>query len=195
MLKALLVLSVLGVCSGQIPVPKPLNVYVIDVEGGNATLFVTPSHESLLIDTGNAGAAAVRDAGRILDAIKDAGLTVKDISYINAHGTSTKLNDQVETLAIKKVFKDRAKKVPISSTKSMTGHLLGAAGAIELIACVMAIRDNVAPPTLNLDNPSVETPIDLVPHQARKHEINTVLSNSFGFGGTNASLIFRRYAG
>lgn len=124
-------------------------------------------------------------------AIKRAGIETSDIDYINAHGTSTPMGDEIELAAVERLFGDGAGKLSMSSTKSAIGHLLGAAGAVETIFSVLAIRDNVAPPTLNLDNPSVETDIDLVPHKARERDINTVLSNSFGFGGTNASLIFR----
>jgi 3-oxoacyl-[acyl-carrier-protein] synthase II len=124
-------------------------------------------------------------------ALKRAGIQAGDIDYINAHGTST-MADTIELAAVERIVGNAAAKVSMSSTKSATGHLLGAAGAIEAIFSILAIRDQVAPPTINLDNPDVETPIDLVPHQARKREINTVLSNSFGFGGTNASLILRR---
>ena len=127
-------------------------------------------------------------------AIKRAGVSAAEIDYINAHGTSTPLGDEIELGAVQRLVGNAAGRITMSSTKSSIGHLLGAAGAVEAIFSILAIRDNIAPPTLNLDNPSVETPIDLVPHQARKREINTVLSNSFGFGGTNASLIFRRYA-
>jgi 3-oxoacyl-[acyl-carrier-protein] synthase II len=127
-------------------------------------------------------------------AIKRAGITAGDIDYINAHGTSTPMGDEIELGAVEGLFGNASGKLAMSSTKSATGHLLGAAGAIEAIFSTLAIRDNIAPPTLNLDNPSVETAIDLVPHTAKKREINTVLSNSFGFGGTNASLILRRVA-
>ena len=126
-------------------------------------------------------------------AIKDAGLTVEDISYINAHGTSTKLNDQVETLAVRKVFKDRAKKIPVSSTKSMTGHLLGAAGAVEFIACVMAIRDNVVPPTINYETPDPDCDLDYVPNVCRKVDVQVAMSNSLGFGGHNTTLVVKRF--
>ena len=126
-------------------------------------------------------------------AVKRAGIDAADIDYINAHGTSTPMGDEIELGAVERMFGNAAGKVSMSSTKSATGHLLGAAGAIEAIFSVLAIRDNVAPPTLNLDNPSVSTAIDLVPHKARARTIDTVLSNSFGFGGTNASLIMRRY--
>jgi 3-oxoacyl-[acyl-carrier-protein] synthase II len=125
-------------------------------------------------------------------AIKRAGIQPGEIDYINAHGTSTPLGDEIELGAVERVIGNSAGRVSMSSTKSAIGHLLGAAGAVEAIYSVLAMRDGIAPPTLNLDNPSVETPIDLVPHKARKREINLVLSNSFGFGGTNASLIFRR---
>ncbi len=125
-------------------------------------------------------------------ALKRAGIAASDIDYINAHGTSTPLGDEIELGAAQRLVGEAASRVSMSSTKSSTGHLLGAAGAIEAIFSVLAIRDNVAPPTINLDNPSVETAIDLVPHKARPREINIALSNSFGFGGTNASLILRR---
>jgi 3-oxoacyl-[acyl-carrier-protein] synthase II len=126
-------------------------------------------------------------------AMKRAGIQPSEIDYINAHGTSTPLGDELELRAVERLVGNAAAKISMSSTKSAVGHLLGAAGAVEAIFSMLAIRDNVAPPTLNLDNPSVETPIDLVPHVKRDREINVVLSNSFGFGGTNASLIFRRY--
>ncbi|MGI9415881.1 MAG: beta-ketoacyl-ACP synthase II [Hyphomicrobiales bacterium] len=126
-------------------------------------------------------------------AVGRAGIGPGDIDYVNAHGTSTPLGDEIELGAVERLFDGKVDHLSMSSTKSAIGHLLGAAGAVETIFSILAIRDNVAPPTLNLDNPSVGTGIDLVPHEARKREINTVLSNSFGFGGTNASLIFRRY--
>ena len=128
-------------------------------------------------------------------AIKRAGISAGEIDYINAHGTSTPLGDEIELGAVQRVVGNSAGRVSMSSTKSCIGHLLGAAGAVEAIFSILAIRDRVAPPTINLDNPSVDTPIDLVPHVARKRDIDTVLSNSFGFGGTNASLIFSRYTG
>jgi 3-oxoacyl-[acyl-carrier-protein] synthase II len=126
-------------------------------------------------------------------ALKRAGLAAGDIDYINAHGTSTPLGDEIELGAVQRLVGNAAGRISMSSTKSCVGHLLGAAGAVEAIFSILAIRDRVAPPTINLDNPSVETPIDLVPHQARQRDIDIALSNSFGFGGTNASLIFRRY--
>ncbi|MDQ2954474.1 MAG: beta-ketoacyl-ACP synthase II [Pseudomonadota bacterium] len=127
-------------------------------------------------------------------AIKRAGISPAEIDYINAHGTSTPLGDEIELNTVQQLVGNAAGRIAMSSTKSSIGHLLGAAGAVEAIFCVLAIRDQVAPPTINLDNPSVETPIDLVPHQAKKREIDIALSNSFGFGGTNASLVFRRAA-
>src|SRR5216683_4352747 len=123
-------------------------------------------------------------------AIKRAGIAPAEIDYINAHGTSTPMGDEIELNAVQRVVGNAAGRISMSSTKSATGHLLGAAGAAEAIFSVLAIRDQIVPPTINLDNPSVETSIDLVPHTPRKREINTVLSNSFGFGGTNASLVF-----
>jgi len=127
-------------------------------------------------------------------AVRTAGISTGDIDYINAHGTSTPLGDEIELGAVQKLVGNAAGRMSMSSTKSCMGHLLGAAGAVEAIFSILAIRDRVVPPTINLDNPSVDTPIDLVPHQARKRDVDTALSNSFGFGGTNASLIFRRYA-
>jgi len=124
-------------------------------------------------------------------ALKRAGIQAAELDYINAHGTSTPLGDEIELNAVQRMVGNAAGKIAMSSTKSSIGHLLGAAGAVEAIFSVLAIRDDVAPPTINLDNPSVETAIDLVPHKAKKREITTVLSNSFGFGGTNASLVFR----
>jgi 3-oxoacyl-[acyl-carrier-protein] synthase II len=129
-------------------------------------------------------------------AVKRAGIAVGDIDYINAHGTSTPMGDEIELGAVERLFGVKGakgqSKLAMSSTKSAIGHLLGAAGAVEAIFSVLAIRDNIAPPTINLDNPSVATSIDLVPHKPRKKPIDTVLSNSFGFGGTNASLVIRR---
>ncbi|MDP2409479.1 MAG: beta-ketoacyl-ACP synthase II [Pseudolabrys sp.] len=128
-------------------------------------------------------------------AVRRAGMSMGDIDYINAHGTSTPLGDEIELGAVQRLVGEHASHISMSSTKSCIGHLLGAAGAVEAIFSILAIRDNVVPPTINLDNPSVQTPIDLVPHKARQRTIDAALSNSFGFGGTNASLIFRRYAG
>ena len=128
-------------------------------------------------------------------AIKDAKLTPDDIGYVNAHGTSTPLGDVIETRALKRVFGERAKKVPISSTKSMTGHLLGGAGGLEAGIAVLALRDQVIPPTINLESPDPECDLDYVPNVARKATLDYALSNSFGFGGTNAALIFKRWSG
>jgi 3-oxoacyl-[acyl-carrier-protein] synthase II len=125
-------------------------------------------------------------------ALKRAGLLPSDIDYVNAHGTSTPLGDEIELRAVERLFGNAAERVSMSSTKSSIGHLLGAAGAVEAIFSILALRDQICPPTLNLDNPSVETKIDLVPHQAKKREIRAALSNSFGFGGTNATLILTR---
>ncbi|MEC5290655.1 beta-ketoacyl-ACP synthase II [Aurantimonas sp. C2-6-R+9] len=127
-------------------------------------------------------------------AMKRAGVSASDLDYVNAHGTSTPLGDEIELRAIERLVGDAADGITMSSTKSAIGHLLGAAGSVEAIFSVLAIRDNVAPPTLNLDNPSVETKIDLVPHVKREKPIDVALSNSFGFGGTNASLVLRRFA-
>jgi 3-oxoacyl-[acyl-carrier-protein] synthase II len=128
-------------------------------------------------------------------AIKDAKLTPEDIGYVNAHGTSTPLGDVIETRALKRVFGERAKSVPISSTKSMTGHLLGGAGGLEAGISVLALRDQVIPPTINLETPDPECDLDYVPNVARKATLDYALSNSFGFGGTNAALIFKRWSG
>ena len=124
-------------------------------------------------------------------ALKRAEANPEDIDYINAHGTSTPLGDEIELAAVERVFGDHSNGLSMSSTKSAIGHLLGAAGAVESIFSILAMRDGVVPPTLNLDNSSVDSDIDLVPHQAKEHPVKTVLSNSFGFGGTNASLVFK----
>jgi len=125
-------------------------------------------------------------------AVKRAGIDPSEIDYINAHGTSTPLGDEIELGSVTRMLGDAAPKAAMSSTKSAIGHLLGAAGSVEAIFCLLAMRDSIVPPTINLDNPSVESVIDLVPHKPRKKEVNIALSNSFGFGGTNASLIFRK---
>jgi 3-oxoacyl-[acyl-carrier-protein] synthase II len=127
-------------------------------------------------------------------ALRRAGITADDIDYINAHGTSTPLGDEIELKAVERLVGNAAGRIAMSSTKSSIGHLLGAAGAVEAIFCLLAMRDHIVPPTLNLDDPSVTTAIDLVPHKARQRQIDVALSNSFGFGGTNASLVFRRVA-
>jgi 3-oxoacyl-[acyl-carrier-protein] synthase II len=123
-------------------------------------------------------------------ALNRAGLQPFDIDYINAHGTSTPLGDEIELHAVERLFGNASARVSMSSTKSSIGHLLGAAGAVEAVFSVLAIRDQIVPPTINLDNPSVTSAIDLVPHKAKERPVSAVMSNSFGFGGTNASLIF-----
>jgi len=128
-------------------------------------------------------------------AVRDAGLDVSAIGYINAHGTSTQYNDKFETIAIKRVFGDHARRLAVSSTKSMTGHLLGAAGGIEAIATVLALHHGVLPPTINYETPDPDCDLDYIPNQARKQNVEVALSNAFGFGGTNATLAFRTYSG
>jgi 3-oxoacyl-[acyl-carrier-protein] synthase II len=128
-------------------------------------------------------------------ALRDAGLVASDIGYINAHGTSTPYNDKFETMAIKRVFGEHARKLAVSSTKSMTGHLLGAAGGIEAIATILALHHGVLPPTINYETPDPDCDLDYVPNQARKQDVDVALSNAFGFGGTNATLAFRKYRG
>ena len=127
------------------------------------------------------------------NALRDAGVEPAQIDYINAHGTSTELGDRIETMAIKRCFGEHARKVAVSSTKSMTGHLLGGAGGLEAGITVMAIRDQVAPPTVNYETPDPECDLDYVPNHSRPMRIELALSNSFGFGGTNGALIFKRY--
>jgi len=137
-----------------------------------------------------AGAALCMEA-----ALNNAGMEINDIDYINAHGTSTFLNDRSETAAIKTVFGDRAYQMPVSSTKSMTGHLLGASGAIEAVICVKALQDEIVPPTINYENPDPECDLDYVPNQARSVKIRNIMSNSFGFGGHNATIILSQVTG
>jgi 3-oxoacyl-[acyl-carrier-protein] synthase II len=145
---------------------------------GDAHHITAPSED------GNGGFRSMRAA------LKRAGLTPHDIDYVNAHGTSTPLGDEIELGAVKRLFGEAAYKLSMSSTKSAIGHLLGAAGSVEAIFSILALRDQVAPPTLNLEDPSEGCDIDLVPKQAKKRPIRHALSNSFGFGGTNASLVF-----
>ncbi|MHC4547921.1 MAG: beta-ketoacyl-[acyl-carrier-protein] synthase family protein [Planctomycetota bacterium] len=128
-------------------------------------------------------------------ALEDAGITTAEVDYISAHGTSTVLNDRMETHAVKTLFQERARAVPISSIKSMVGHLIGAAGGLEALVAILAIRDGVVPPTINLETPDPECDLDYVPNEARELEVRTVLSNSFGFGGQNAALVIRGYSG
>jgi 3-oxoacyl-[acyl-carrier-protein] synthase II len=128
------------------------------------------------------------------NALKDAGVAPEEVDYINAHGTSTPFNDRSETMAIKKVFGEHARKLAVSSTKSMTGHLLGAAGGLEAGIIAMALHDQIAPPTINLDNPDADCDLDYIPHHSRAMEMRYALSNSFGFGGTNGALLFKRFS-
>lgn len=148
---------------------------------GDAYHITAPAPE------GEGGARAMQMA------LNDAGIKPEEIDYINAHGTSTEYNDKFETAAIKHVFGDHAYRIPVSSTKSMTGHLLGASGAIEAIFSVLAIKEGVVPPTINLETPDPDCDLDYVPNEARKQPVHVVLSNSFGFGGHNATLIFKKY--
>ncbi len=143
-------------------------------------------HITAPADNGDGGFRAMRGA------IRQAGLEPVDIDYINAHGTSTPLGDEIELGAVERLFGQAAGRVAMSSTKSAIGHLLGAAGAVEAIFSVLALRDQIAPPTINLDNPSVDSPIDLIPNVAKRMKIDVALSNSFGFGGTNASVVFKK---
>jgi 3-oxoacyl-[acyl-carrier-protein] synthase II len=151
--------------------------------GSTADAFrITDSH-----DEGRGAIACMKEA------LECAGLDPSDIDYINAHGTSTAVNDSIETLAIKRTFGEQAYRVPISSTKSMMGHLIAAAGSVEAIVCLLAIRDGVLPPTVNLDHPDPACDLDYIPHTARERAIDVALSNSFGFGGQNITLILRRF--
>jgi 3-oxoacyl-(acyl-carrier-protein) synthase len=147
-------------------------------------------------DAHHISAPAENGAGAALSmklALENADLTIRDVDYINAHGTSTPLNDKSETAAIKSVFGEQAYSVPVSSTKSMTGHLLGASGAVEAVACIMAIREGIIPPTVHYQVPDPECDLDYVPNQARQVALRNVMSNSFGFGGHNATLVFSRF--
>ena len=143
-------------------------------------------HVTAPAEDGDGGFRAMRAA------IRNAGLEPADVDYINAHGTSTPLGDEIELGAVERLLGQAAGKTAMSSTKSAIGHLLGAAGAVEAAFSVLALRDQIAPPTINLDNPSVDSPIDLVPNAAKPMKIDIALSNSFGFGGTNASVVFKK---
>ncbi len=145
-----------------------------------------------LTDTHDEGRGAIAS---IKEALADAEINASDVDYINAHGTSTSVNDSIETLAIKRSFGDLAYQVPVSSTKSMMGHLIAAAGSVEAIVCLLTIRDGVVPPTINLENPGDDCDLDYVPHEARRRKVDVTLSNSFGFGGQNIALILKRFAG
>jgi 3-oxoacyl-[acyl-carrier-protein] synthase II len=151
--------------------------------GASADAF----HVTQPIETGEGAARAIQIA------LDKAGLDPSEIDYINAHGTSTQLNDRVETKAIKTVFGENAYSIPVSSTKSMMGHLMGGAGAVEAAICIMAIQNGIIPPTINLTNPDPECDLDYVPNVARRTTVNATLSNSFGFGGHNSTLIFQKY--
>ena len=153
--------------------------------GSTADAFrITDSHEE-----GRGAIACIREA------LADARINPEDVDYINAHGTSTAVNDSIETLAIKRTLGETAYKVPISSTKSMMGHLIAAAGSVEAIVCLLTIRDGVLPPTVNLDHPGPDCDLDYIPHEARRQAVDVTLSNSFGFGGQNIALILRRFQG
>jgi 3-oxoacyl-[acyl-carrier-protein] synthase II len=152
--------------------------------GSSADAFrITDSH-----DEGRGAIACIREA------LEGARVSPADVDYINAHGTSTSVNDSIETLAIKRTFGDAAYQVPTSSTKSMMGHLIAAAGSVEAIVCLLTIRDGMLPPTVNLENHDPECDLDYVPNRARKHAVDVALSNSFGFGGQNITLILRRFS-
>jgi 3-oxoacyl-[acyl-carrier-protein] synthase II len=151
--------------------------------GASADAF----HITQPISTGEGAAKAMQAA------LNHAGLKPTDIDYINAHGTSTQLNDKMETRAIKTVFGEHASRIPVSSTKSMLGHMIGGAGAIEAVICALATKHDIVPPTINLSNPDPDCDLDYVPHKARRMPVTTALSNSFGFGGHNSVLIIRRY--
>jgi 3-oxoacyl-[acyl-carrier-protein] synthase II len=144
-------------------------------------------HSTAPEDSGEGAARAMAQA------VGWSGLKMTDVDYINAHGTSTYLNDKIESLAIRKAFGDHARKLAVSSTKSMTGHLLGAAGAVEFAACVLAIRDQVVPPTINYTTPDPDCDLDYVPNQARKMKVNRAISNSLGFGGHNATIAVKKF--
>lgn len=159
---------------------------------GEITGYGTTADAFRITDTHPAGRGAI---ACLQQALADAGLSPEQIDYINAHGTSTDVNDRVETIAIKEVFGPHAYKIPISSIKSMIGHLIAAAGSVELITCLLAIRDNVIPPTINYETPDPECDLDYVPNQAREAKLNHAISNSFGFGGQNISLIVSRFQG
>jgi 3-oxoacyl-[acyl-carrier-protein] synthase II len=159
---------------------------------GEITGFGSTADAFRITDTHPEGRGA---ASCLRMALADAGLNAEDVHYINAHGTSTDVNDRVETLAIKKVFGEQAYKIPVSSTKSMMGHLIAAAGVSELIVCLLAIRDNVLPPTINYDTPDPDCDLDYVPNTAREARCDVAVSNSFGFGGQNITLIASRFNG
>lgn len=165
-------------------------------QGRGASILAEVKGYGTTDDAHHISAPAENGAGAAISmklALEDAGLTIHDIHYINAHGTSTPLNDKSETAAIKTVFGEQAYQIPVSSTKSMTGHLLGASGAVEAAFCIKAIRDEIVPPTINYHTPDPECDLDYVPNQARKASLKNVMSNSFGFGGHNATLVIGRF--
>ena len=165
-------------------------------QGRGASILAEVKGYGTTDDAHHISAPAENGAGAAISmklALEDAGLTINDIHYINAHGTSTPLNDKSETAAIKTVFGEQAYQIPVSSTKSMTGHLLGASGAVEAAFCIKAIRDEILPPTINYHTPDPECDLDYVPNQARKASPKNVMSNSFGFGGHNATLVIGRF--
>ena len=181
-------------------------------EGGGMVILESLAHaraRGATIYGELAGYASTADAYRLTDihdegrgaiaamrgALAQARMDPEDVDYINAHGTSTQVNDSIETLSLKRVLGDRAYRIPVSSTKSMTGHLIAAGGVVEAIACLLAIRDGVVPPTVNLDHPGEDCDLDYVPHEARDRAIDVAMSNSFGFGGQNTTLVLRRFAG
>jgi 3-oxoacyl-[acyl-carrier-protein] synthase II len=179
-------------------------------EGGGMMVLESLEHaraRGAIIHGEVAGQASTADAFRLTDshdegrgavaairlALDDAGVNPEEIDYINAHGTSTKVNDSVETLALKRSLGDAVRRIPVSSTKSMTGHLIAAGGAVEAITCLLSIRDGIVPPTINLDEPDSDCDLDYVPHTARECSVNVAMSNSFGFGGQNTILVLRRF--
>ena len=165
-------------------IEKAVNDHLILADFGYGQL----SDIKVLDEDGDGAARAMQIA------LDKAGLAPSDIDYINAHGTSTPMNDRIETMSIKAVFGEYAYRIPISSTKSMTGHLIGASGALEASVCVMAIQHGIIPPTINLTHPDPDCDLDYVPNEARQAEVTVALSNSFGFGGHNSVLIFRKYS-
>ena len=184
------------ICGGSEATITPMGIGGFAAMKALSTRNDDPAHASRPWDAGRDGFVVGEGAYRVMmAAIKDAKLSPNDIGYVNAHGTSTPIGDVIETRALKRVFGDRARKVPVSSTKSMTGHLLGGAGGLEAGISVLALRDEILPPTVNHENPDPECDLDYVPNHARKASVEYALSNSFGFGGTNAALIFRRWSG
>jgi len=193
------------------PFDRDRDGFVIGEGGGMLVLeaFEHARARGAFIHGEVAGHASTADAFRLTDcheegrgavaairlALDDAGLNPEDVDYVNAHGTSTRSNDLVETLALKRALGSHARRTPVSSTKSMTGHLIAAGGAVEAITCLLAIRDGVVPPTVNLDHPDADCDLDYIPHAARDRQVSVAMSNSFGFGGQNTTLVLRRSTG